>query len=79
MSFLLSVVLAGFLSCFVRPPLRSCPPINSTRLKFPGFVTCLYAGADAGNLRYVLPILGKSLIVSTISRGPSAKVTFVTC
>jgi hypothetical protein len=78
MSFLLSVVLTGLLSCFIRPPLRSCPSINLNRLKFPGFVTCLYAGADAGNLRHVLSILGTSLIVSTVSREPSMKVTFAT-
>jgi hypothetical protein len=80
MYFLLSIVLVGFLdSSFhlrlhtsmprgLKLLLRSCPLVNPTRLKFPGFVTCLYAGDEVCNLRYVLTILGTSLIVSTISR-----------
>jgi hypothetical protein len=53
------------------PSLRSYPPVNLTRLKLSGSITCLHIAANEGNLRYLLTILGTCLTVSTISRGPS--------
>ena len=49
------------------PSLRSYPPVNLTRLKLSGSITCLHIAANEGNLRYLLTILGTCLTVSTIS------------